>query len=1253
MSPDPLLSEDRLRELHDTVLQIGLDRDALLAQLDRRLVAGFPKASTPRDQIWKDLCELNRIPALKDGSVPLRTWLAAALHLAEPRPEADIFQEALNALDAIGASTAVVDRVHEPPGPTARAAYLEARAVYLRGIEQHVAEAHPLGLPTDLAVSFSELWTPVRASRIGGAESELREFLQSTLFSEQSPSSRAAASRPAEPSIWLLLGDPGSGKSWAMLRAAGDLAVLARSAPDGPLPLLVTARELIACENPREALRNHCTTIGPEMEPLLASPDQRWIVLVDGLDEAGASGNTAVLKLMRMFGARLEALLISSRPTFMPRVGVVTGELRLLPWREVDVDDFLHRWEAVAPDAVGRLRARDARTVVGPLLSSPQAATLCVLAARSGGPVLGNQALLVEHVLQTLWKRRSESRPAAGTPPVPWDMVSPLLRHLAKIYLVHGLHALDENGIERLAHKLNPDMAVRIKDALIQDVGLLTRVRPGQVDFPFRVMAEHLLGRQIWDECEHGAKVSLLPNLCRRRWAEEPVRLAVLWASHHSGSECAAGLIDAILVGEEEDCPGFSDKHLRPVLIALRTGADLSLPPHTARRLRRAAFRRIMEESSSWVGDRIADAVRSLAARSPAHAVPLFRVLTRFASDPRRSPAAWYAAQTFEDPELWLSLQWHRDEAVRALSNDRLGRWKDRQDVIEWLFTVLNDEGRSAGGVPPALAAARVLRSTDRRLWPEGMPEELRARLETNDQMLAGGAAMILKPDEASPVLLARAFRAHLLGLGADPAAVRELGADPEGLAALESEWPTWREEVERSARTVKEPGEGSWGLWPPPSSVVRERLWSAIGRWAALHPRLSRHRRARRAELSFQGIITFCEAIQYEPSAVEELFRRLELEPLGYWPPPSVEALARAAVRHPHVRDRLVLEWAHMRARPRFIGNYYPGHALDLLVAAGDPDATRIFAEWLPSSDHLNLPRAEAPIPASVLCVPVVREVALALARNAWAEMEKLPPESVNHTPHADYLAVLWGAWESDPDLRGRYEQWLRGDVDQRFLAALRMGRRRPRDAETLGDVVARIEVLGEAAVQAVNRDGDGWVEGLNLCMRLLKEVEAWRLEERCTTFLFSLLGAPRVAPLWQHACALLARANASDNAPIFARAAARAPASLDELTPDLRRLVVELAPPSHAARLILLGCYGATPTRESIDVLQSLPPPLAQKVLRRWRLAFKGAELPWTADWRFRRDSRPADRLRGLLFDHWTSKPRTAPRTAAASRE
>ena len=85
----PLLPQDQIRRLHETIVSIGGadNRADLLAGLDPAFFKRLPGASDSSAQIFRDLNELNRIERLSDGTVPLKVWLENAVHLFGPRVE--------------------------------------------------------------------------------------------------------------------------------------------------------------------------------------------------------------------------------------------------------------------------------------------------------------------------------------------------------------------------------------------------------------------------------------------------------------------------------------------------------------------------------------------------------------------------------------------------------------------------------------------------------------------------------------------------------------------------------------------------------------------------------------------------------------------------------------------------------------------------------------------------------------------------------------------------------------------------------------------------------------------------------------------------------------------------------------------------------------------------------------------------------------------------------------------------------------
>lgn len=99
------MSSTRLRqadihELHEAVVALDLDRNALMAGINPAYVLQLKNGATPGSQILIDLHAMNQTQALKDDSDPLRHWLCNAKQLAALRPECEIFDRHLASLDS-------------------------------------------------------------------------------------------------------------------------------------------------------------------------------------------------------------------------------------------------------------------------------------------------------------------------------------------------------------------------------------------------------------------------------------------------------------------------------------------------------------------------------------------------------------------------------------------------------------------------------------------------------------------------------------------------------------------------------------------------------------------------------------------------------------------------------------------------------------------------------------------------------------------------------------------------------------------------------------------------------------------------------------------------------------------------------------------------------------------------------------------------------------------------------------------------
>jgi len=90
------LSDEEVRLVRDVVLQIGLDREALLSGIEPLFRSSIPAASTPGQQVFVDVHHMRQAGTLADGSVPLRVWLENAVVLSRPRSESTVFQRVLD-----------------------------------------------------------------------------------------------------------------------------------------------------------------------------------------------------------------------------------------------------------------------------------------------------------------------------------------------------------------------------------------------------------------------------------------------------------------------------------------------------------------------------------------------------------------------------------------------------------------------------------------------------------------------------------------------------------------------------------------------------------------------------------------------------------------------------------------------------------------------------------------------------------------------------------------------------------------------------------------------------------------------------------------------------------------------------------------------------------------------------------------------------------------------------------------------------
>ncbi|MEZ4294784.1 MAG: hypothetical protein R3B70_07385 [Polyangiaceae bacterium] len=90
-----LLSIELLRELCTAAVNAGLKREGLLANIHPGIVGGLHNTSAGMAQLMTDLSSFNRMGQVRDGTIPLRTWVENGLSLTEHLPEGEVFERAL------------------------------------------------------------------------------------------------------------------------------------------------------------------------------------------------------------------------------------------------------------------------------------------------------------------------------------------------------------------------------------------------------------------------------------------------------------------------------------------------------------------------------------------------------------------------------------------------------------------------------------------------------------------------------------------------------------------------------------------------------------------------------------------------------------------------------------------------------------------------------------------------------------------------------------------------------------------------------------------------------------------------------------------------------------------------------------------------------------------------------------------------------------------------------------------------------
>src|SRR5215204_5409432 len=106
------LTVTQVNRIADAAVAAGLAtadaRDDLLSNINRGFVASLPVRGSVLDQLKSDVNELNGVPVLVGGEVPLVTWLENGVHRLRraARPEQQLFRALLDEVAAKSRSAA-------------------------------------------------------------------------------------------------------------------------------------------------------------------------------------------------------------------------------------------------------------------------------------------------------------------------------------------------------------------------------------------------------------------------------------------------------------------------------------------------------------------------------------------------------------------------------------------------------------------------------------------------------------------------------------------------------------------------------------------------------------------------------------------------------------------------------------------------------------------------------------------------------------------------------------------------------------------------------------------------------------------------------------------------------------------------------------------------------------------------------------------------------------------------------------------
>lgn len=816
-------------------------------------------------------------------------------------------------------------------------------------------------------------------------------------------------------------GPVGSGKSTVLLTLA---AALLRPRAGATPPLALLARATPTGLEPLPGFHD------PGLfASVLESPFLPKGLLVDGLDEVDSAGLRAAREELRRLTARGDVAfcVVAGRPwAFLTWPSVRRHEVE--PWTPPQVVEFLNRWAVFDAAAVAAVRSCPH---AGELLRWPLTATLLLRVASAHPLKLGRRFDLFAEIAASMFVDWASTRIGSREEASGWWEVGrggfealALRAWAAPDGMVTEAEVCGE--VERALGSGRGRRAVELSDRM---VGLLVSAGGGRFRFAYRWVLEHLVGEHI---ASLPAEAPVVPT---RASDVEVARHAIDATVGRVGSGAASDAIEALLAGLRSG-PGCAGLGLPALLAAIRVCTDTdSIRAATVDRLADCVVERLVDESSTWVGDEVLGFLRDTDPRSTLACAVRDR-LKHWEPGPPCTPAAWLRSNLPADLDTLTPWLLHRDAEVRAVAADTLPHRTDGETLEELLVTMLHDAGSPMAVEVPAVRAARALRPLLQARAPDAIPMPyLRELLEHGGQLLSFAVAIAV-PTSFEPALRIRAFQgAHNL-FGGVRDLLEELDASPEFGTLLNSAWPTWRE-----GGFTPHPASpcNDQAPTPPLSPTTRLRVLRALAPAADVLGNLFSDL-VRRPRLDFHEVVAICDAGQRTPGLIVDLLRR-PIQPWTIFPDEAVDLIGAAASRHPEVRRALLERWNGERTALVKVHGSYPGDALVHLVLAGDTEAEAAYAEWLPRSYIGGFVQRVRPGTEAV-ARPRVESVARKAAVDLWAwgkphVNDKGEPERGHPNTVGAGLRHWWPAWV-DTEVTEELWGWLEGSDAERAGAAV-----------------------------------------------------------------------------------------------------------------------------------------------------------------------------------------------------------------------